>query len=97
MSRKKVMKMKSVAQLLTEVKEERNREDKKLIEIQFEVRNEQVTMFFEYEKEQATQDNHYFIRHHHDPEFLDMETFELLKEALDDEGIRHKQRRDVFL
>ncbi|WP_206760076.1 hypothetical protein [Staphylococcus pseudintermedius] len=38
--------MKSASQLLEEVKNERNREDKFLCEIQFEVRRNEVTMFF---------------------------------------------------
>ncbi|EIE3638166.1 hypothetical protein LDE09_002374 [Staphylococcus pseudintermedius] len=85
--------MKSASQLLEEVKNERNREDKFLCEIQFE-----VTMFFEYEEVQmATQEAHYFRKHNHDPEFLDIETFETLKKALEEEGIRYKQRRDMFM
>lgn len=92
------MKMKSASQLLEEVKNERNREDKFLCEIQFEVRRNEVTMFFEYEEVQmATQEAYYFRKHNHDPEFLDIETFETLKKALEEEGIRYKQRRDMFM
>ncbi|MEJ7541172.1 hypothetical protein [Staphylococcus intermedius] len=90
--------MKNASQLLEEVKNERNREDKFLYEIQFEVRRNEVTMFFEYEEVQTTtQEAHYFKRHNHDPEILDIETFETLKKALDEEGIRYKQRRDMFM
>ncbi|EKH7761357.1 hypothetical protein OJ624_RS11460 [Staphylococcus pseudintermedius] len=90
--------MKSASQLLEEVKNERNREDKFLCEIQFEVRRNEVTMFFEYEEVQmATQEAYYFRKHNHDPEFLDIETFETLKKALEEEGIRYKQRSDMFM
>ncbi|ARJ51529.1 hypothetical protein [Staphylococcus lutrae] len=89
--------MKSVTQLLEEIKEERNRQDKFLSEIRFEIRINEVTMFFEYEEVQTPQADHYFIRHHHDPEVLDIETFEKLKKALDNEGIRYKQRKDMFM
>ncbi|MEM5614582.1 hypothetical protein AAHB43_11490 [Staphylococcus pseudintermedius] len=42
--------MKSASQLLEEVKNERNREDKFLCEIQFEVRRNEVTMFLSMKK-----------------------------------------------
>ncbi|MBI5975805.1 hypothetical protein HHH54_09395 [Staphylococcus sp. H16/1A] len=89
--------MKSVNQLVEAVKAEHNRTDKRLESIQFEIRHEEVTMFFEYQEPEVNHSEHHFIKHNHDPERMDMETFEAVKKHIEELGITCHERRDIFM
>lgn len=89
--------MKSVEQLIKEVQKEQNRTDKQLESIQFEIRQNEVTMFFLYRELFVDSEQHHYIRHNHDPEFLDKETFENLKEQLMEMDIPFTERSDIFM
>ena len=89
--------MKKARNIIEEVKKERQREDKQLKSIHFEIRENEVTMFFEYNEPSPTQSNHHYIRHDHDPEFLDIQTFEQVKSELSTLTIHYSERRDEFI
>ncbi|UEX89468.1 hypothetical protein [Staphylococcus ratti] len=89
--------MKSSKRIIEEVKRESQREDKALDGINFEIRENEVTMFFEYNEPSPKEKNHHYVRHDHDPEFLDVETFEKVKTELASLNIPYSERRDEFI
>lgn len=54
-------------------------------------------MFFEYNEPSPSESNHHYVRHDHDPEFLDIETFEQVKSELSTLNIHFSERRDEFI
>ncbi|WP_228518220.1 hypothetical protein [Staphylococcus chromogenes] len=91
------MLMKKAETIIEEVKTEQQREDKQLKSILFEIRENEVTMFFEYNEPSPSESNHHYVRHDHDPEFLDIETFEQVKSELSTLNIHFSERRDEFI
>lgn len=90
--------MDQVKRIIEDVKKEKNRNDKIFTGATFEVRTEQVIMFFNYEEIVNTQnDNHFFVKHNHDPEFLDIQSLNSIKKELDDLRIPYNERRDDFM
>lgn len=84
-----------VKELLERIVLENEREDKQFIKLEFNIRSTQVVMNYIYENEYEV-DVHK-VRHDADPEFMDIETFEVLKEYLYEERIPFEERRDEFL
>lgn len=87
-----------VSRIIEDVKQEKERNDKIFKGITFEVRTEQVIMFFNYEEIVDTQnENHYFIKHNHDPEFIDIQELNAIKKSLDEFHVLYNERRDDFM
>lgn len=84
-----------VKELLNRIILEREREDKHFIKLEFNVRRDQVVMNYIYEDK--TGGDVHLNRHDADPEFMDVEKFELLKKYLGEEKIPFQERRDEFL
>ncbi|UXS76597.1 hypothetical protein [Staphylococcus chromogenes] len=91
------MLIKKADTIIEEVKTEQQREDKQLKSILFEIRENEVTMFFEYNEPSPSESNHHYVRHDPDPEFLDIETFEQVKSELSTLNIDFSERRDEFI
>ncbi|MCO4348571.1 hypothetical protein [Staphylococcus agnetis] len=89
--------MKNDTRIIEELKKELKREDKTLKSINFEVRENEVTMFFEYNEPNPLTHNHHYIKHDHDPEILDVETFEHIKAELKSLNVSYTERRDEFM
>ncbi|MCO4328940.1 hypothetical protein MTQ89_03005 [Staphylococcus hyicus] len=89
--------MKSETRIIDELKKEMQREDKVLKSISFEVRASEVTMFFEYNEPSSTDKDPHYMKHGHDPEFLDIETFENIKAQLPSLNVNYTERRDEFM
>lgn len=90
--------MNQVSRIIEDVKQEKERNDKIFKGITFEVRTEQVIMFFNYEEIVDTQnENHYFIKHNHDPEFIDIQELNAIKKSLDEFHVLYNERRDDFM
>lgn len=86
------------SRIIEDVKREKQRDDKIFKGVTFEVRTEQVIMFFNYEEIIDTQkDDQYFIKHNHDPEFIDIQELNALKKSLDELHISYSERRDDFM
>ncbi|WP_411843945.1 hypothetical protein [Salinicoccus sp. HZC-1] len=75
---------------------ERERQDRDMIRLEFNVHTDVVVMNYIYEEPAGDEDVHK-QRHNHDPELLDEETFEALKKKLYEHNIPFKQRRDEFI
>ena len=90
--------MDNVKRIIEDVKREQQRLDKVLTHIEFEIRTTQVIMFFNYDElaNPKTQD-HYFVKHNHDPEFIDMNMLNEIKAQLDEIQMPYSERRDDFL
>ena len=55
-------------------------------------------MFFNYDEIINTQnENHFFVKHNHDPEFLDIQSLNSVKRELDNLHIPYNERRDDFM
>ncbi|GEQ00614.1 hypothetical protein BU600_12765 [Staphylococcus arlettae] len=90
--------MDQVTRIIEDVKKEKNRNDKIFKGATFEVRTEQVIMFFNYDEIINTQnENHFFVKHNHDPEFLDIQSLNSVKRELDNLHIPYNERRDDFM
>lgn len=90
--------MNQVERLHHQLKQEKKRTDKILKDIAFEVRKEQVIMFFNYEEiVDNIHENQYAVRHNHDPEFINLEEMKRLKKILNELNIRYSERRDDFM
>lgn len=90
--------MDNVKRIIEDVKREKNRTDKVLTHIEFEIRIEQVIMFFNYDDlASSNQQDHYFVKHNHDPEFIDMNMLNDIKSALKEMHMPFSERRDDFL
>lgn len=85
----------NVKELLARIILERDREDKHFVKLEFNIRGHQVVMNYIYDHYQD-EDIH-SLRHDADPEILDLETFEELKNRLCEEKVPFQVRRDEFL
>lgn len=94
-NRVKRMKIMGVKEFLERIVLEHEREDKKFIKLEFNIRSSQVVMNYIYEDKY--EEEVHKVGHDADPEFMDIETFELLKEYLCEERIPFEERRDEFL
>lgn len=90
--------MDNVKRIIEDVKREKERTDKLLKGIVFEVRGEDITMFFEYEQiiDNVTEDQN-FVRHHHDPEWVSREEMTSLQKELDELNVKNQVRKDLFI
>lgn len=96
--RKKGIIMATLKQLIKEIEWEKGRKDKLLQKNIFEVREQQVIMFFEYDEVvDNIHGNPYAVKHHHDPEFIELEEMETIKQKLSELHIPYSERRDVFM
>ncbi len=82
--------------LLTRILLESEREDRDFSRLEFNIRDKNVVMTYEYVDGTGALDVHR-PRHVKDPEVLDMETFDELKPLLYEKNIPFKERRDDFL
>lgn len=90
--------MEQVTRIIEDVKNEKKRTDKIFEGITFETRAEQVLMFFNYsEIVDNISGNQYYVKHNHDPEFIDIQELNQLKEGLQKLDIPFNERRDVFM
>jgi membrane protease subunit (stomatin/prohibitin family) len=93
-----VISLDQTSRIIEDVKREKQRDDKIFKGVTFEVRTEQVIMFFNYEEIVDTQNqDQYFIKHNHDPEFIDIQELNALKKSLDELHIAYSERRDDFM
>ncbi|WP_031548333.1 hypothetical protein [Salinicoccus luteus] len=75
---------------------ERERQDRNMIMLEFNIRTDMVVMNYIYDGHDAGGDVHK-KRHDHDPEIMDHETFEALKGKLYENNVPFKERRDAFI
>jgi hypothetical protein len=94
----KVIAMDKVKRILEDIKNEKQRTDKVFQDITFEVRAEQVIMFFNYNEiiDTVNEDQNY-LKHNHDPEFIDIQELNTLKKELTALNISFHERRDDFM
>ncbi|ATH60510.1 MULTISPECIES: hypothetical protein [Staphylococcus] len=90
--------MDKVKRILEDIKNEKQRTDKVFQDITFEVRAEQVIMFFNYNEiiDTVNEDQNY-LKHNHDPEFIDIQELNTLKKELTALNISFHERRDDFM
>ncbi|WP_436861343.1 hypothetical protein [Staphylococcus caeli] len=90
--------MDRVKKIIEDVKQEKKRTDKIFQDITFEVRAEQVLMFFNYDEiiDNVNGDQNY-VKHNHDPEFIDIQQLNQLKTELKKIDIPFHERRDDFM
>lgn len=90
--------MDKVKRILEDIKNEKQRTDKVFQDITFEVRAEQVIMFFNYNEiiDTVNEDQNY-LKHNHDPEFIDIQELNTLKKELTALNILFHERRDDFM
>ncbi|WP_436853578.1 hypothetical protein [Staphylococcus caeli] len=90
--------MDRVKKIIEDVKQEKKRTDKIFQDITFEVRAEQVLMFFNYDEiiDNVNGDQNY-VKHNHDPEFIDIQQLNQLKGELKKIDIPFHERRDDFM
>ena len=90
--------MDRVNRIIEDVKKEKNRNDKIFQDITFEIRTEQVIMFFNYnEIIDTVNGNQNYVKHNHDPEFIDIKELNDLKTELKKLDIPFTERRDDFM
>ena len=90
--------MDQVNRIIEDVKKEKARTDKIFQDITFEIRAEQVLMFFNYKEiVDNVNDNQYYVKHNHDPEFIDIQALNALKTEFKKLDISFHERRDVFM
>ncbi|MDY5059496.1 hypothetical protein [Staphylococcus simulans] len=90
--------MSKAKRIIEDVKREKERRDKLFQGILFEKRGKEIVMFFEYEEVvDNVSDNHHFIRHNHDPEWVDKSMLPELKEGLEDLNVTYHCRKDIFI
>ncbi len=95
---KRVRTMSNTKRILEDVKREKERKDKILKGIVFEKRGKEILMFFEYRQVvDNVSGNQHFIRHHHDPEWVDESMMQSLTKGLDELNVRYQLRKDVFI
>ncbi|MBO1220415.1 hypothetical protein [Staphylococcus nepalensis] len=90
--------MDKVKRILEDIQNEKQRTDKVFQDITFEVRAEQVIMFFNYNEiiDTVNEDQNY-LKHNHDPEFIDIQELNTLKKELTALNISFHERRDDFM
>jgi len=90
--------MNRVKKIIEDVKQEKKRTDKIFQDITFEVRAEQVLMFFNYNEiiDNVNGDQNY-VKHNHDPEFIDIQQLNQLKSELKELDVPFHERRDDFM
>ncbi|MGD6885605.1 hypothetical protein [Staphylococcus shinii] len=90
--------MDQVKRIIEDVKVEKKRTDKIFQDVTFEVRAEQVIMFFNYnEIIDNINGNQIYVKHNHDPEFIDIQELNLLKSELKELEVPYHERRDDFM
>ncbi|SCS49617.1 hypothetical protein [Staphylococcus caeli] len=90
--------MDRVKKIIEDVRQEKKRTDKIFQDITFEVRAEQVLMFFNYNEiiDNVNGDQNY-VKHNHDPEFIDIQQLNQLKSELKELDVPFHERRDDFM
>lgn len=90
--------MDKVERIIKTVKAEKNRSDKHFKGIEFNIRQNEVVMIYNYDEtvNNVKQDPHY-IRHNKDPEWLNLDELELIQKSLREENINFIERRDEFM
>ncbi|WP_020008785.1 hypothetical protein [Salinicoccus albus] len=85
-------------QIIDAVLLEYNRADRNMTKLEFNIRPGVVVMDYVYDDlaEDKGEDPHK-KRHNHDPEIMDENTFEAVKEKLYEHNIPFRQRRDEFM
>lgn len=93
-----VIHLNKVKTIIEDVKKEKSRTDKIFKGVTFEVRAEQVIMFFNYNEiiDTVNEDQNY-VKHNHDPEFIDMQQLTELKSEFKELNIPYHERRDDFM
>lgn len=81
--------------LLNRIILEKERADRQFVKLEFNVRESQVVMRYVYEDEYN--DDIHMNRHDADPELMDADTFENLKQLLNEKKIPYQARRDEFM
>lgn len=94
----KVVAMDKVKRIVEDIKNEKQRTDKVFQDITFEIRAEQVIMFFNYNEiiDTVNEDQNY-VKHNHDPVFIDIQKLNALKKELQELNIMYHERRDDFM
>ena len=74
--------MDKVKRIVEDIKSEKQRTDKVFQDITFEIRAEQVIMFFNYNEiiDTVNEDQNY-VKHNHDPVFIDIQELNALKKS----------------
>ncbi|MCG1008580.1 hypothetical protein J4760_00800 [Salinicoccus sp. ID82-1] len=75
---------------------ERERQDRNMIMIEFNIHPDMVVMNYVYDDHDDGGDVHR-KRHDRDPEILDRNTFEAVKEKLIEHNVPYRERRDAFI
>nr|WP_263313716.1 hypothetical protein [Mammaliicoccus sp. Marseille-Q6498] len=90
--------MDKVERIIKNVKAEIVRSDKQFKGIEFNIRQNEVVMIYNYDEtvNNVNQDHHY-IRHNKDPEWLDLEELAKVQKALKEENVYFIERRDEFM
>ncbi|GGI41433.1 hypothetical protein [Mammaliicoccus stepanovicii] len=90
--------MDKVERIIKTIKAEKNRTDKHFKGIEFNIRQNEVVMIFDYDEtvNNVKQDPHY-IKHNKDPEWLTLEELEKIQQALHEQNIHFIERRDEFM
>jgi len=97
-SKVRVRDVDQVNRIIEDVKKEKARTDKIFQDITFEIRAEQVLMFFNYKEiVDNVNDNQYYVKHNHDPEFIDIQALNALKTEFKKLDISFHERRDDFM
>lgn len=90
--------MDHVTQIIEDIKVEKKRSDKIFTGITFEIRSEQVIMFFNYDEIiDNVEGDQVYVKHNHDPEFIDTNKLRHIKQQLEGINVEYTERRDDFL
>lgn len=90
--------MSEIERIIESVKKEKERTDKLFQGILFEKRGKEIVMFFEYEEVvDNVSDKHHFIRHNHDPEWVEKKMLPEIKEGLAHLNVTYRCRKDDFI
>ncbi|MCG3413268.1 hypothetical protein K0018_09430 [Staphylococcus massiliensis] len=89
--------MPNVKRIVGEIKKEQAREDRIFKSLELNYRKNEVIMFFKYDEATQSDRSHHYIRHDHDPEFIDFEDIDLIIEEIKAMHIPYDVRRDEFM
>lgn len=90
--------MDKIKRILATVKAEKDRTDKNFKGIEFNIRQNEVVMIFNYDETvDNVEDDPHYIKHNKDPEWLDLDELEKVQKGLKEENINFIERRDDFM
>ncbi|WP_323702748.1 hypothetical protein [Mammaliicoccus sp. Dog046] len=90
--------MDKVERIIKTVIGEKDRSDKQLKGIEFNIRKNEVVMIYNYDESiHVPQENHHYLKHNKDPEWLNLDELALIQKALKEKNIHFIERRDEFM